>query len=57
MPILTRSTRAWHPKWGATCYYFYFYFWHWGAKTATDAKLRGPFYSFFFRPKSQLCES
>ena len=23
MPILVRSTLTWHPKWGATCYFFF----------------------------------
>jgi len=27
---------------------FLFFFWPWGAKTATAAKLRGRFCSFFF---------
>jgi len=46
MSILTRSKLTWHPKWGATCYFF-IYFFVLGAKTATVAKLRGRFCSFF----------
>ena len=44
-PILTQSTLTWHPKGGATCFFFFLC---WGIKTATVAKLRERFCSFFF---------